>query len=292
MTNRIPIASPVRTAAIVNRYFVHAKKNLGQNFLVDLDAVQGIVRAAGIEPGDQVVEVGPGIGSLTEQLLLAGGKVAAYEVDQSLPEILANELPEKVDGQDLDQRFKLIMKDVLKADFATDLAGFFDLSKPVKVVANLPYYITTPIIFNLLESSLDFISLTLMMQKEVAERLAAQPGSKAYGPLSIAVQTQMSVDLALEVGHASFMVDSAVVVLTPLEKPADVGDRKQFNRVVKLCFAQRRKTLANNLKTLLPDKEDREKLLDDLDLDPRQRPEQLAIGDFIRISQAIAEMNK
>lgn len=296
MTNRIPIASPVRTAAIVNRYFVHAKKNLGQNFLVDLDAVQGIVRAAGIEPGDQVVEVGPGIGSLTEQLLLAGGKVAAYEVDQSLPEILANELPEKVGGQDLDQRFKLIMKDVLKADFATDLAGFFDLSKPVKVVANLPYYITTPIIFNLLESSLDFTSLTLMMQKEVAERLAAQPGSKAYGPLSIAVQTQMSVDLALEVGHASFMpkpkVDSAVVVLTPLEKPADVGDRKQFNRVVKLCFAQRRKTLANNLKTLLPDKEDREKLLADLDLDPRQRPEQLAISDFIRISQAIAEMNK
>ncbi|MCI1659389.1 MAG: 16S rRNA (adenine(1518)-N(6)/adenine(1519)-N(6))-dimethyltransferase RsmA [Lactobacillus delbrueckii] len=296
MTNRIPIASPVRTAAIVNRYFVHAKKNLGQNFLVDLDAVQGIVRAAGIEPGDQVVEVGPGIGSLTEQLLLAGGKAAAYEVDHSLPEILANELPEKVDGQDLDQRFKLIMKDVLKADFATDLAGFFDLSKPVKVVANLPYYITTPIIFNLLESSLDFTSLTLMMQKEVAERLAAQPGSKAYGPLSIAVQTQMSVDLALEVGHASFMpkpkVDSAVVVLTPLEKPADVGDRKQFNRVVKLCFAQRRKTLANNLKTLLPDKEDREKLLADLDLDPRQRPEQLAISDFIRISQAIAEMNK
>lgn len=296
MTNRIPIASPVRTAAIVNRYFVHAKKNLGQNFLVDLDAVRGIVRAAGIEPGDQVVEVGPGIGSLTEQLLLAGGKVAAYEVDQSLPEILANELPEKVDGQDLDQRFKLIMKDVLKADFATDLAGFFDLSKPVKVVANLPYYITTPIIFNLLESSLDFTSLTLMMQKEVAERLAAQPGSKAYGPLSIAVQTQMSVDLDLEVGHASFMpqpkVDSAVVVLTPLEKPADVGDRKQFNRVVKLCFAQRRKTLANNLKTLLPDKEDREKLLADLDLGPRQRPEQLAISDFIRISQAIAEMNK
>lgn len=296
MTNRIPIASPVRTAAIVNRYFVHAKKNLGQNFLVDLDAVRGIVRAAGIEPGDQVVEVGPGIGSLTEQLLLAGGKVTAYEVDQSLPEILANELPEKVDGQDLDQRFKLIMKDVLKADFATDLAGFFDLSKPVKVVANLPYYITTPIIFNLLEYSLDFTSLTLMMQKEVAERLAAQPGSKAYGPLSIAVQTQMSVDLALEVGHASFMpqpkVDSAVVVLTPLEKPADVGDRKQFNRVVKLCFAQRRKTLANNLKTLLPDKEDREKLLADLDLGPRQRPEQLAISDFIRISQAIAEMNK
>ena len=148
MSNQIPIATPVRTAAIVNRYFVHAKKNLGQNFLVDLDAVQGIVEAAGIEPGDQVIEIGPGIGSLTEQLLLAGGKVFAYEVDDSLPEILHNELPQKIAGEALADRFKIVLKDVLKANFAEDLAGFFDPAKPVKVVANLPYYITTPIIFN------------------------------------------------------------------------------------------------------------------------------------------------
>ena len=298
MSNQIPIATPVRTAAIVNRYFVHAKKNLGQNFLVDLDAVQGIVEAAGLEPGDQVIEIGPGIGSLTEQLLLAGGKVFAYEVDDSLPEILHNELPQKIAGEALADRFKIVLKDVLKANFAEDLAGFFDPAKPVKVVANLPYYITTPIIFNLIESDLNFTSLTLMMQKEVAERLAAEPGSKAYGPLTIAVQTQMRVDLALEVDHRSFMpapkVDSAVVVLTPLKEDerADVGDRKHFNWVVKMCFSQRRKTLNNNLKNLLPDKGQRDQLFTDLDLDPKTRPEQLPIATFIKINEEISRLSK
>lgn len=298
MSNQIPIATPVRTAAIVNRYFVHAKKNLGQNFLVDLDAVQGIVEAAGIEPGDQVIEIGPGIGSLTEQLLLAGGKVFAYEVDDSLPEILHNELPQKIAGEALADRFKIVLKDVLKANFAEDLAGFFDPAKPVKVVANLPYYITTPIIFNLIESDLNFTSLTLMMQKEVAERLAAEPGSKAYGPLTIAVQTQMRVDLALEVDHHSFMpapkVDSAVVVLTPLKEDerADVGDRKHFNWVVKMCFSQRRKTLNNNLKNLLPDKGQRDQLFTDLALDPKTRPEQLPIATFIKINEEISRLSK
>lgn len=184
MSNSMPIASPVRTQAIVNRYFMHAKKNLGQNFLVDLAAIKGIVEAADIQSGDQVIEIGPGIGSLTEQLLLAGAKVLAYEVDQDLPEILKNELPQKIDGEELNSRFKLVMKDVLKANFTKDSDGFLDLNKPVKIVANLPYYITTPIIFNLIKSDLDFSSLTLMMQKEVAERLVAIPKTKAYGPLT------------------------------------------------------------------------------------------------------------
>ena len=143
----MPIASPLRTQAIVNRYFMHAKKNLGQNFLVDLAAIKGIVEAADIQAGDQVIEIGPGIGSLTEQLLLAGAKVLAYEVDQDLPEILNNELPQKIDGEDLKDRFKLVMKDVLKANFTEDNGGFLNLSKAVKIVANLPYYITTPIYF-------------------------------------------------------------------------------------------------------------------------------------------------
>lgn len=126
MSNSMPIASPVRTQAIVNRYFMHAKKNLGQNFLVDLPAIKGIVEAADIQPGDQVIEIGPGIGSLTEQLLLAGAKVLAYEVDQDLPEILNNELPQKIDGEELKDRFKLVMKDVLKANFVEDNDGFLD----------------------------------------------------------------------------------------------------------------------------------------------------------------------
>lgn len=291
MTNNIPIGSPVRTQAIVNRYFVKAKKNLGQNFLVDQTAILGIVEAAGIKKDDQVIEIGPGIGSLTEQLLLAGAKVFAYEVDDSLPTILQNELPKKIDDQPLASRFKILLKDVLKANFKEDIGDFFDFTKPIKVVANLPYYITTPIIFALAESDLHFTSLTLMMQKEVAERLEAQPGSKDYGPLTISVQTEMKVKLALQVGRNSFMprpkVDSSVVVLTPLKEKPVIEDRKHFIWVVKMCFSQRRKTLNNNLKSLLPDKTKRDELITELGVDPRIRPEDLTIEQFIKIAKFI-----
>lgn len=291
MSSNIPIGSLVRTQAIINRYFVKTKKNLGQNFLVDQGAIKEIVAAAEIKAGDQVIEIGPGIGSLTEQLLLAGAKVFAYEVDSSLPAILQNELPAQIDGVDLAERFKIILKDVLKADFDNDLASFFDLTKPVKVVANLPYYITTPIIFALADSNLNFASLTLMMQKEVAERLEAKPGSKAYGPLTIAVQTQMSVKVALEVSRNSFMprpkVDSSVVVLTPLKQKPAVGDPAHFKWVVKMCFAQRRKTLNNNLKALVPDNEQRAALIASLGVKPQIRPENLTIAQFIAMAAKI-----
>lgn len=291
MTNNIPIGSPVRTQAIVNRYFVKAKKNLGQNFLVDQTAILGIVEAAGIKKDDQVIEIGPGIGSLTEQLLLAGAKVFAYEVDDSLPTILQNELPKKIDDQPLASRFKILLKDVLKANFKEDIGDFFDFTKPIKVVANLPYYITTPIIFALAESDLHFTSLTLMMQKEVAERLEAQPGSKDYGPLTISVQTEMKVKLALQVGRNSFMprpkVDSSVVVLTPLKEKPAIEDRKHFIWVVKMCFSQRRKTLNNNLKSLLPDRTKRDELITELGVEPRIRPEDLTIEQFIKIAKFI-----
>src|SRR5699024_51757 len=291
MTNNIPIGSPVRTQAIVNRYFVKAKKNLGQNFLVDQTAILGIVEAAGIKKDDQVIEIGPGIGSLTEQLLLAGAKVFAYEVDDSLPTILQNELPKKIDDQPLASRFKILLKDVLKANFKEDIGDFFDFTKLIKVVANLPYYITTPIIFALVESDLHFTSLTLMMQKEVAERLEAKPGSKDYGPLTISVQTEMKVKLALQVGRNSFMprpkVDSSVVVLTPLKEKPAIEDRKHFIWVVKMCFSQRRKTLNNNLKSLLPDKTKRDELITELGVEPRIRPEDLTIEQFIKIAKFI-----
>ena len=291
MSNNMPIANPVRTKAIVNRYFMHAKKNLGQNFLVDLAAIKGIVAAADIQVGDQVIEIGPGIGSLTEQILLAGAKVAAYEVDTDLPEILKNELPAKLDGQVLDERFKLIMKDVLKANFKEDIGDFFDFNRPIKIVANLPYYITTPILFDLIKSELDFVSLTLMMQKEVAERLVAKPKTKAYGPLSIAVQTRMSVIFDEEVKSSSFMprpkVDSAVVTLKPLSKKYDIADYKYFDHLVKISFSQRRKTLNNNLKTLIKDKDEREKIIASLNLDPRVRPEELTITQFIELAHLV-----
>lgn len=293
MSNSMPIASPVRTQAIVNRYFMHAKKNLGQNFLVDLAAIKGIVEAADIQTGDQVIEIGPGIGSLTEQLLLAGAKVLAYEVDQDLPEILKNELPQKVAGEELSNRFKLVMKDVLKANFTKDSDGFLDLNKSVKIVANLPYYITTPIIFNLIKSNLAFSSLTLMTQKEVAERLVAKPKTKEYGPLTIAVQSRMNVKLAEEVKSTSFMprpkVDSAVVVLTPLTEKPDIDDYSFFDHVVKMCFAQRRKTLANNLKSLVKDRDMREKMINDLGLDLRVRPEELTLNQFVELAHLLKD---
>ncbi|RMC40152.1 16S rRNA (adenine(1518)-N(6)/adenine(1519)-N(6))-dimethyltransferase RsmA [Lactobacillus sp. ESL0233] len=295
MNSDMPIGSSVRTQAIINRYFLRAKKNLGQNFLVDLDALEGIVQAAEIKSNDQVIEIGPGIGSLTEQLLLAGAKVFAYEVDETLPEILQNELPAKINGVPIKERFKLMIKDILKADFATDLADFFDLTQPVKVVANLPYYITTPIIFFLNDTKLNFSSLTLMMQKEVAERLSAHPATKEYGPLTISVQTQMKVNLALQVKSKSFIprpkVDSSVVVLQPLPKKTDVGNIKHFNWVVKCCFAQRRKTLNNNLKTLIPNTFQREALISNLGVDLHTRPEQLTIDQFVDLARAIPIKN-
>lgn len=294
MANRIPVGSPVRTQAIINRYFVKAKKNLGQNFLIDQNAILGIIDAADIHEGDQVIEIGPGIGSLTEQLLLHGAKVCAYEVDSSLPEILNNELPAKIGDASLKERFKLILKDVLKADFKNDIGDFFDFDKEIKVVANLPYYITTPIIFALAESDLKFASLTLMMQKEVAERLEAKPGTKAFGPLSIAVQTEMNVKVALSVSHNSFMpkpkVDSSVVVLTPLANKPEIEDRKHFNWIVKMCFSQRRKTLNNNLKNLIPDAQKRADLIAGLGVDPKIRPESLSISQFIKIAKTIPAM--
>ena len=297
MNTEIPIGSPVRTQAIINRYFMKAKKSLGQNFLVDLDVLQGIVQAAAIKPGDQVIEIGPGIGSLTEQLLNAGAKVFAYEVDENLPEVLQNELPAKINGKPLNQCFKLKMKDILKADFAADLVDFFDLNKPIKVVANLPYYITTPIIFFLNNSQLEFTSLTLMMQKEVADRLHAQVGTKEYGPLTIAVQAEMSVQPYLTVKSSSFIpqpkVDSSVVVLKPLaaaNKP-DIANLEHFNRVVKMCFAQRRKTLNNNLKVLLPDEKQRLALIKSLGVDSRIRPEQLTLEQFVKIAHSVSVKN-
>ncbi len=297
MSSEIPIGSPVRTQAIINRYFMKAKKSLGQNFLVDLDALHGIVKAAAIKPDDQVIEIGPGIGSLTEQLLDAGAKVFAYEVDENLLKVLQNELPKKINGYPLDQRFKLKIEDILKADFKQDLKDFFDLSKPVKVVANLPYYITTPIIFFLNNSELEFASLTLMMQKEVADRLSAHSGTKEYGPLTIAVQTEMAVKSFMTVTSSSFIprpkVDSSVVVLTPLpaESKIDIADSKHFNWVVKMCFAQRRKTLNNNLKALIPNNEERTHLIKSLGVDSRVRPEQLTLKQFVQIAASVPVKN-
>lgn len=285
---RLAIADPIRTNEILRHYHLRAKKSFGQNFLINPGVIFEIVASAKIAPGDQVIEVGPGIGSLTEQLLEAGGKVVAYEIDSDLIDILAKELPET-------DQLKVINHDVLQSDFDVDLADFFDLTKPIKLVANLPYYITTPIIFGFLNSSLPIVSMTLMMQKEVADRIIAHPGTKDFGPLSIAVQTVMKPEIALKVAPQSFepspKVDSAVVVMERLPNPPEIPNQELFDKIVKISFAQRRKTILNNLKHLvgneISDIDMLHKILKEVNISENMRAEQLSIKDFINLTEEI-----
>ncbi|MFT8328865.1 16S rRNA (adenine(1518)-N(6)/adenine(1519)-N(6))-dimethyltransferase RsmA [Oenococcus oeni] len=238
--NDIPaIGSPIRTRAILNEYDLHASKRLGQNFLIDLNVLQGIVQGAAIGPDDTVIEIGPGIGSLTEQLAKAAKQVVAYEIDKKLIPILSETLrPYK--------NVEIVNRDILKADFS-----IFAKNQSLKIVANLPYYITTPILFYLLNSSLNFKSVTVMMQKEVAARLQAGVGSKDYGELSLAIQYRVNVEIILPVTRKAFMpspnVDSAVVQLTPKENFQAFSHEKELFKIIKASFAHRRKSLVNNL---------------------------------------------
>ncbi|AZZ60479.1 16S rRNA (adenine(1518)-N(6)/adenine(1519)-N(6))-dimethyltransferase RsmA [Oenococcus sp. UCMA 16435] len=238
--NNIPaIGSPIRTQAILNEYNLHASKRLGQNFLIDLNVLQGIVQGATIGPDDTVIEIGPGIGSLTEQLAKNAKQVIAYEIDKKLIPILSETLrPYK--------NVEVVNQDILKADFST-----FAKDQSLKIVANLPYYITTPILFYLLNSSLNFRSITVMMQKEVAARLQANVGSKDYGELSLAIQYRVNVEIILPVSRKAFMpspnVDSAVVQLTPKENFQVFPHEKELFKIIKASFAHRRKSLVNNL---------------------------------------------
>ncbi|SYW05591.1 dimethyladenosine 16S ribosomal RNA transferase [Oenococcus oeni] len=238
--NDIPaIGSPIRTRAILNEYDLHASKRLGQNFLIDLNVLQEIVQGAAIGPDDTVIEIGPGIGSLTEQLAKASKQVVAYEIDKKLIPILSETLrPYK--------NVEIVNRDILKADFS-----IFAKNQSLKIVANLPYYITTPILFYLLNSSLNFKSVTVMMQKEVAARLQAGVGSKDYGELSLAIQYRVNVEIILPVTRKSFMpspnVDSAVVQLTPKENFQSFPHEEALFKIIKASFAHRRKSLVNNL---------------------------------------------
>ncbi|ABJ57404.1 16S rRNA (adenine(1518)-N(6)/adenine(1519)-N(6))-dimethyltransferase RsmA [Oenococcus oeni] len=238
--NDIPaIGSPIRTRTILNEYDLHASKRLGQNFLIDLNVLQEIVQGAAIGPDDTVIEIGPGIGSLTEQLAKAAKQVVAYEIDKKLIPILSETLrPYK--------NVEIVNRDILKADFS-----IFAKNQSLKIVANLPYYITTPILFYLLNSSLNFKSVTVMMQKEVAARLQAGVGSKDYGELSLAIQYRVNVEIILPVTRKSFMpspnVDSAIVQLTPKENFQSFPHEEALFKIIKASFAHRRKSLVNNL---------------------------------------------
>lgn len=287
------IGSPSRTRAIMNQYGIHAKKGFGQNFLTNPDVLSGIVRAAGITKDDNVIEIGPGIGALTEKLAQAAGEVVALEIDESLLPVLDDVLAPYGNVTVLNQ-------DVLKANLAELVQTTFkDPTKPVKVVANLPYYITSPILFALLASQVEWAAVCVMMQKEVADRLVAKPGTKDYGALTLAIDYRMDVKVAFNVSRKSFVpapnVDSAIVVLTQKSAalPVSPFNEDRLFGLIRGCFAHRRKSLWNNLKTIVGKDEDRlgkvKEVLDRLEIDPQTRPERLSLVDFINLANAMHE---
>lgn len=267
------------TIHILRTFDIHMSKKLGQNFLVDESVVGQIVQAAGLAAGDTVLEIGPGIGTLTQGLAESGANVVAVELDNRLIEVLAKTL----DGY---ENVRVIHGDILKVNIMQEVPA-----RPFKVVANLPYYITTPIIMGLLEAKLPIEVLVTMVQKEVAERMVAKPGGKDYGALSVAVQYFTKPQIMFEVPPKSFLpppaVDSAVIRCTVWDKPpVAVNDEKLFFRVVKAAFAQRRKTLANALKTMGAPVEVVRNSLTAAGVNGTRRGETLSLEEFAAIANA------
>lgn len=276
------IANKKVTKYILQRFNIHMSKHLGQNFLIDNSIVEGIVNAADIKSTDRVLEIGPGIGTLTQALAKTGADVTCVELDKRLPEVLAHTL-------EAYNNVTIVQGDILKVNIP-EIMG----DKPFKVVANLPYYITTPIIMALLEKHLPITDIVVMVQKEVAERMVAQPGGKTYGALSVAVQYYTEPEIILDVPPASFMpkpeVDSLVIDCKVRQNPpVDLVDQKLFFRVVKAGFGQRRKTLNNALKTLGIDKKIIATALSEANIDPARRGETLTIEEFATLSNLLAD---
>lgn len=283
------IATPKRTKEILQKYGFSFKKSLGQNFLIDLNILSKIVGAAELTKEKGVIEIGPGIGALTEQLARQAGKVVAIEIDQRLLPILADTLSPYPHAE-------VVHGDVLEMDVAALIRDTFTEQSSVSVVANLPYYVTSAILMKLLEERLPLENIVVMIQKEVAERISAKPGTKAYGALSVLAQFYAEADIVTIVPHTVFIpqpnVDSAVLRLRIRQKPAvEVKSEKMFYRVVKASFAQRRKTLSNNLMNNLFGKDRKEEMLamlEEAGIDPARRGETLSLEEFARISNLIS----
>ncbi|OQM47089.1 16S rRNA (adenine(1518)-N(6)/adenine(1519)-N(6))-dimethyltransferase [Anoxybacillus sp. UARK-01] len=286
------IATPARTREILNKYGFSFKKSLGQNFLIDTNILRRIVDFAELSNETGVIEIGPGIGALTEQLARQAKKVISFEIDQRLLPILADTLS-------LYSNIRIIHQDVLKANIQhiidEELAEIHD----IMVVANLPYYVTTPIIMKLLTDRLPIRGIVVMLQKEVADRISASPGTKDYGSLSIAIQYYTKAETVMNVPRTVFMpqpnVDSAVIRLTKREKPAvEVVDESFFFQVVRASFGQRRKTILNNLISHLPNgkqqKENIERGLADSGIDSKRRGETLTIQEFAALSNRLVDI--
>ena len=278
------ISNIIRTQDILRRHDFNFKKKFGQNFLTDHNILTKITQTAELSKEVNVIEIGPGIGSLTQYLLEEAAEVMAFEIDKSLIPILEETMAPY-------DNFTLVSADILKVDLLSEIQKFKNPNLPIKVVANLPYYITTPILMHLIESKIPFSEFVVMMQKEVADRIAASPKTKAYGSLSIAVQYYTEAKIALNVPKTVFIpapnVDSSVVKLTKREQPAVAVENEDFFlEIVHAAFKQRRKTIQNNLNQHFNDlaKEDVTKLLEEAGIVPSRRGETLTIEEFGHLS--------
>ena len=284
------LGNPQNTIAVLQKYNFVFQKKFGQNFLIDTHVLDKIIRAAEIGKDDCVLEIGPGIGTMTQYLACAAKKVIAVEIDRTLIPILQDTL----DGYD---NVKIINEDVLKVDIGK-LAEEENEGKPLKVVANLPYYITTPIIMGLFENHVPLQSITVMVQKEVADRMQTGPGSKDYGALSLAVQYYAKPYIVANVPPNCFMprpkVGSAVIRLERYkEPPVKTENEKLMFRIIRASFNQRRKTLANGLKNSAEldfTKEEIEEAITGLGKGTSVRGEALTLQDFANLSNILGEM--
>lgn len=281
------IATPQKTKELLKRHGLNLKKSLGQNFLIDGNILNNLVSNLNLTAEDGVIEIGPGIGALTEELAKRAGKVVTVEIDGRLIPVL-REIFEPY------QNVKIIHKDVLKLDLK-EVDAEFGPDQKITVAANLPYYITTPILLKLLHSELCLRTIIVMVQKEVAARIAAEPGDKNYGSLSIAVQYYAQAETVMEVPRTAFLpnpnVDSAVLRLDMLAEPAvRPSDEDFFFKVVRAAFRQRRKTIFNNLThNLFPNahKNEVRSRLERANIDPARRAETLSIEEFAQLSEAV-----
>ena len=293
MENIKDIATPSRTHEILKKHGFSFKKSLGQNFLVESNVIQQIVKKANITERTGVIEIGPGIGSLTEQLARAAKHVVAYEIDQRLIPVLADTLSPY-------DNVTVINEDVLQANIGEAIETILNDCDEVIVVANLPYYITTPILMHFLESGYNIKRYYVMMQKEVGERISASPGSKSYGSLSIAIDFYTEARIVQQIPKTVFMpppnVDSIVIEMVQRDTPkVDVDDPVTFFKLTRGAFVQRRKTILNNYQTIFEDgkqhKSEIKALLQDAGIEEIRRGESLSIEEYYKIYRAFKMQN-
>lgn len=280
--------SPAYVKEVLSNHGFKFSKSLGQNFLIDGNIVRKIVSESNITKDDYVLEIGPGMGTLTEELGLRAKKVVAVELDDSLLPILDQTLASY-------DNIEIVHGDILKVDIAKLIEEKLN-GGPVKVVANLPYYVTTPIIAKLIEEGLNLESVTVMVQKEVADRMASKPGSKVYGSLSVFVNFYSEPKVIVKVPKTVFMpqpkIDSSVIKLTLRKELPDI-DREKFFKIVKAAFSKRRKTIINCLSSygFNIDKETIRQALESLDINPEERAENLSVEDFMNISKILPPLD-